>query len=258
MRLRQVALVAGKLEPVVDTFHKVLGLNVGYRDPDVGVFGLVNAVMPVGGDFLEVVEPVKDDASAGRYLKRRGGDAGYMVILQAEDALPHRERIAGQGVRIIWKHDSKAYAFTHFHPGDFGGVLASVDSVPNAANWLDPDGDWPPCGKEWRNHRSDPNVLGFRSVTIQHPKPAEMAARWAELLEQPLETVDGVPTVQLTGAAIRFVSPRAGDADGTGVIGLDVRVKDRDAVLARAKAAGVPVKDGTITICGTDFTLSQG
>ena len=64
-------------------------------------FGLNNIVMPVGGEFLEVVAPFRDDASGARYLARRGGDAGYMVILQDEDALAHRERLEAAGVRVI-------------------------------------------------------------------------------------------------------------------------------------------------------------
>ena len=66
MWLRQIALVAHDLEPVVDRLEKVLGLKVAYRDPEVAVFGLVNAVMPVGGEFLEVVQPVKAAASPPR------------------------------------------------------------------------------------------------------------------------------------------------------------------------------------------------
>ena len=57
--------------------------------------------MPVGGEFLEVLEPFRDDASGARYLARRGGDAGYMVILQDADALAHRARLEGAGVRVI-------------------------------------------------------------------------------------------------------------------------------------------------------------
>ena len=95
MWVRQIALVAHELDPVVEQLCRVLGLRVAYNDPGVAVFGLVNAVMPVGGEFLEVVQPVKDDASALRYLHRRGGDAGYMVILESDDAHAHRDRIMG-------------------------------------------------------------------------------------------------------------------------------------------------------------------
>jgi hypothetical protein len=58
MRLRQIALVAQHLEPVAAQLNAAFGLRIGFRDPAVKVFGLVNAVMPVGGEFLEIVQPV--------------------------------------------------------------------------------------------------------------------------------------------------------------------------------------------------------
>src|SRR5580698_5616649 len=101
MRLRQVAFIAKELQPIADQLGEVFGLKVGFRDPGVEYFGLRNVVMPVGGEFLEVVAPFRDDASGARYLARRGGDAGYMVILQDEDAMAHRARLEAQNVRVI-------------------------------------------------------------------------------------------------------------------------------------------------------------
>jgi hypothetical protein len=75
IRLRQICLVAEKLAPVLEDFKAVLGLEVCFKDPEVAVFGLENALMPVGGNFIEVVAPVKETTAAGRYLKRRNGDA---------------------------------------------------------------------------------------------------------------------------------------------------------------------------------------
>ena len=101
MRLRQVAFMAHKVAPIAEQLDTVFGLKVGFRDPGVGYFGLANVVMPVGGEFLEVLEPIREDASGARYLARRGGDAGYMVILQDADALAHRARLQKMGVRLI-------------------------------------------------------------------------------------------------------------------------------------------------------------
>src|SRR3546814_10816101 len=81
------------------------------------------------------------DASAARYLKRRGGDAGYMVIMQAPDALTHRARMAKLGIRKIAEHQDKKYTFTHFHPGNFNGVVTSIDSVGGVVGYLETDGD---------------------------------------------------------------------------------------------------------------------
>lgn len=50
LRMRQIALIARELAPVVDEIREVFGLEVAYRDPAVKTFGLENAVFPVGPD----------------------------------------------------------------------------------------------------------------------------------------------------------------------------------------------------------------
>lgn len=245
MRLRQVALVAHDLEPVVQALNAVFGLKVAFRDPAVATFGLINAVMPVGGAFLEIVQPVKPDASAARYLKRRGGDAGYMLIFQSADAVVHRERLLAQGLRAIAEYDTALYTFTHFHPGDFNGVLTSIDMVDDGASWAEPMGKWPPAGRNWMDARAPDDVLGITGATVQARDPATAAERWADLLKSKR---DG-DAVVLDGGVIRFVPPI--DADGTGVVGVDIAVRDPSAILARARDNGVSIKEDAVWICGT-------
>jgi hypothetical protein len=244
MRVRQIALVAKDLEPVLAQLDAVFGLKVGFRDPGVAVFGLINAVMPVGGEFLEVVQPVTADASAGRYLNRRGGDAGYMVIFQAEDALAHRKRLADMGVRLIAQSHHDGYIFTHFHPGDSAGVLSSIDTVENDEDWREPLSKWPPAGKHWRDFPAS-RALGIAAVDIQARDPKAAAERWSKLFEAP----NGPNNEQrYARGMVRFVEPR--DADGTGVIALDIEVKDPAENLAAARQLGLPEKDGAVLICG--------
>ena len=251
MWLRQVALVAHDLGPVVEQLEKVLGLTVAYRDPEVAVFGLVNAVMPVGGEFLEVVQPVKEDASALRYLNRRGGDAGYMLIFEVADALAHRERVLALGARQIAAMD-KRYVFTHFHPADFGGVLTSIDSVTGVENWLDPESDWPPAGKGWREAASA-NATAILGASVQTPAPSALAARWGELLDAKAEEGEHGPELRFTRGTVRFVDPV--DGDGTGVVGLDIAMADPEAALAEARRLGLPVEGRAVDICGVRFRL---
>jgi len=247
MRLRQIAFVAKELDPIAEQLHTVFGLNVGFRDPGVAYFGLNNIVMPVGGEFLEVVAPFRDDASGARYLARRGGDAGYMVILQDDDALPHRERLAGKGIRVIATSRGDDYRYTHFHPGDCAGVLMSIDSVVGDADWRKSKSDWPPAGPDWRAHQSK-EALGIAAVTIQSRDPLAACERWCELLDSPARTGGDTLEIALERGVIRFVAPI--DDDGTGVVGLDIEVKDPAAALERAGAAGLPVAGGAVQICG--------
>lgn len=251
MWLRQVALVAHDLAPVVDQLGKVLGLKVAYNDPGVGIFGLINAVMPIGGEFLEVVQPVKGDASALRYLHRRGDDAGYMVILQSADARAHRERILKLGARKIAEHDG-AYVFTHFHPGDFGGVLTSVDSVTGVGNWFDRDSDWPPAGRDWRTARNETSTA-LLGVAVQSRAPGPLAKRWGELLNVAVTEGPKGPRLALDRGFIDFVEPV--DADGTGVVGLDIAVADPAKILDAARRHGASAEERAVSICGVRFNL---
>ena len=72
LRLRQIALVAEELAPTVDDLRAVLGLEVCFNDPGVKTFGLENALLPVGNQFLEVVAPIEEGTAGGRYLRATG------------------------------------------------------------------------------------------------------------------------------------------------------------------------------------------
>jgi hypothetical protein len=247
MRLRQVAWMAHKIEPIAAQLTEVFGLQVGFRDPGVEYFGLNNVVMPVGGEFLEVLEPFRDDASGARYLARRGGDAGYMVILQDADALAHRARLEAEGVRVIARSRGDDYLYTHFHPGDCAGVLLSFDSVAGDAAWREPKSEWPPAGPKWREHQSN-EALGISAVTLQSRDPLAACERWCKLLDRPAATSGDALEIRLDRGAVRFIAPV--DDDGTGVVGLDIEVKDAPGALSRARALGLPVAAGAVQICG--------
>src|SRR5258706_16232155 len=79
MRLRQICLVAPRLEPAVGDIAAIMGLNVCYRDGNVAKYGLENALLPVDTILLEVVAPLQPGTAAGRFLDKTGGQGGYMA-----------------------------------------------------------------------------------------------------------------------------------------------------------------------------------
>jgi len=185
MRLLQVALAAPELAPVVEDLRSALGLEVGFRDPAVEIFGLENAVLPMRDTYLEVVAPVKPDTAAGRFLERRGGPGGYMVILQVDDLAPPRARAAACGVRVAWEGragpegpEGASWEGIHLHPADTGAAMISLDRP-------DPPDSWLAAGPHWRDHVRDAITTGLRSVVLQGPDPDALAARWSAVLGRP-------------------------------------------------------------------------
>ncbi len=71
LRLRQVVVAARDLDATVEMLCASFGLSVCFNDPSVAEFGLSNALLTVGDQFIEVVSPIADGTAAGRLLDRR-------------------------------------------------------------------------------------------------------------------------------------------------------------------------------------------
>lgn len=252
-RLRQIALVADDLAAATDTLTGAFGLEVAFRDPEIAYFGLENVVMPVGGEFLEIVAPIKDDTSAGRYLERRGA-GGYMIILQCTNARAQRQRITGLGIRDVFTLDHSHYVATHFHPADLGGLLLSIDSTPEAGALSRRLADWPPGGPIWREHVREETVTGLTGLTLQADDPKALAALWSKVLDLPLtEGADGAPSIQLLNARLSFKP--ATDGRGPGLGEASLAAKPGTSVAKIAAARGRSSTDDTLELCGLRFRI---
>ena len=177
IRLRQVALVAHDLEVVVGALHDELGLDVAYRDPGVATFGLVNAVLPLGSQFIEVVSPTREGTAGGRQLERMGGDGGYMVICHTDDQAPFKARAEALGIRSAIDVDDHGYRLWQLHPGDTGGSFLEIDFQPG---WEETGGPWMPAGPSWHEHVRTDVVDAITGVELA--AAPEVPARWRELL----------------------------------------------------------------------------
>jgi len=244
LRLRQIALVARDLDPVVDDIQAVLGLEVGYRDPEIHRLGLRNAVIPVGSEFLEVLSPITEDAPANRYLARRG-DGGYMVITQCDDHPPRRARVEQLGIRIVGQFDDEGFTDIQLHPADTGGSFLEIDEQEGGEY---PSGPWSPAGPDWHQAVRTDVVSAITGAEIQCADPPKVATRWSEIVEQPVEDRDGAPALALENAALRFVPVTDGRGEGLG--GIDVRVVNADRLRAAADQRGVRIADDHVLIGG--------
>ena len=253
MRLRQFVFVVEKLGPAQQEICDVLGVEVCYQDPGVGKFGLENALMAVNGNLLEIVAPLREGTTAGRYLERRGGNGGYMVILQCGDALAERERIAGLGVREVWRHDGADCAATHFHPADVPGAILSIDSMTPGDDWHEELTRWQWAGSDWQQHVRTDVVQAIVGVEIQAENPAPVAAQWARVLDRPLSDDGHGPQIRLDNARLRFTPAR--DGRGLGVAGIDLVPQHRGRILAAAERRGSRLSDDQIMLCGARVNL---
>ncbi len=254
LRMRQVCLVAQDLDHVESHLRGVFGLEVCHRDPGLARFGLHNFLMPIGNGFLEVVSPFQPGTAGGRFIQRRGGDGGYMVIMQCDNIAERRNHVVALGIRVVLDSASDETNGIQLHPKDVPGAIAELRWNRDGDA---PDGPWNPAGP--REHvtesRRDHVARALTAAELQSSDPVAMAARWSEVIQRPVSSDRGVPTIELDDAVLRFVEDADGRGDGLG--GLDVSVVDRDHVIAAARHHELRVSEdrSTIMLGGVRFRL---
>jgi glyoxalase-like protein len=232
IRLRQVALVAHGLETVLRDLHDELGIEIAFRDPGVATFGLQNAVLPVGNQFIEVVSPTREGTAGGRQLERLGGDGGYMVICHTDDHPTVHRRVQDLGVRTVIDADDHGYRIMQLHPSDTGGSFLEIDFQPGGE---DPNGPWMPAGEDWQRARRTDVVDGITAVEVQCKDPDKTATRWGEITAA---DVAG-RVLQLDNATVTFV-----DGLVDSLVGVTLSATDRS-------------RTGERMICGVRFSLDR-
>src|SRR5690625_1010641 len=183
-------MIATELDSVVDDLRAVFGWKIALdTDDEIALWGrdmveefkITNAVLPVGDTFLEVVSPSAPGTTAARYLARRGGDSGYMVLLQTGELDMARARAERLGVREVWHSPLEGLRGVHLDPRDTQGSLLSLDQPDDPA-------EWPWAGPKWRQAVRTEVAEQILAVEVQAKDPEVVASKWGQLLARPVRT----------------------------------------------------------------------
>jgi hypothetical protein len=251
LRLRQICLVAPALEPALAELAQIFGLELCYRDPHVAKYGLVNGLFPVGTSFLEVVAPTRPGTAAGRYLERRGGAGGYMVLLECHDIERRRAHVEALGVRIANPVTYPTYLGIQLHPRDTGGTLLELNhAIGDGAL----DGSYEPAGPDWQKAIRRDVTRALIGAELQSPDPAALARRWSAIIERPVVAgASGAPEIAVDDGVLRFVP--AADGRGEGLGGLDLAAANRAAILEAAARREKEIAGDVVSVGGMWFRL---
>ena len=250
IRIRQICLIAHDLDRVQRQLHAVFGVEVCHRVAG-GFLGLNNCLIPIGNQFVEIVSPKPEEhGSAGeRFLKRRGGDGGYMVITQvpADTFKTVRERVEAMGIRIVGEFgDSASGDGFQLHPRDVPGAIPEIQWHVDEDR---SDSPWWNVGPNWWHYKHTDIVDGIAAAEIQCNDPAGLSARWGEVFSKQVDSDrNGNPCLTLQESELRFVPVRDGRGEGLGA--LDISTTDRERALANAETEGCLTGESLVTICG--------
>ena len=245
MRVRQVALAASDLEKTDATLRRLLGCDQSYADPEIIYFGLDNRLYTLGDCFLEVVSPVQPNTAAGRFLDRRGGDGGYMVIVQVENLAQEQVRLADTAIRTVFADDRGNAKAIHLHPKDVPGAIPSLDEMIPPESWL-----W--AGDGWEQ-RAGRYVRGIRAVEIRSPDPKATGQCWAEAYGIELVQAGNGWRLEMDGTEVRFAYDAA--VVEPALMAIDVDAVDLNAICAAADGLGLERDGHVVTVCGVAFNF---
>lgn len=83
-------------------------------------------------------DAIKQHFIDGRYLDRRGGDGGYMVIFNGDDLGRWRAHLEKGGVHIAASLAHGDYEGLQLHPRDKGGALLEINNTRGGESLLGP------------------------------------------------------------------------------------------------------------------------
>jgi hypothetical protein len=248
MRLRQICLVAPKLEPLIGDISAIMGLSVCYRDGNVAKYGLENALLPVDTILLEVVAPFQPGTAAGRFIDKTNGRGGYMAIFCCDDPDARGAHAKAMGVRTANVIDHAPYHGVQLHPRDCRAAFIEFNHTDGSDDVL---GLYPPAGPNWQKSIRKDVTQALVGVEMLGPEPAALAEHWGKIIGVAAgRNQAGEAEVKLPNCSFRFIK-----GDSEIMSGLTFRVADAAKVRDVAKARGYKMSGDTFDIGGVTFRL---
>lgn len=90
--------------------------------------GVEEAMIPVGGSFIQLLEPISSDTPVGRFLAKNGEGLHHVAyaVTNIEAALSH---LKAEGARLVDeepRNGGRGTRIAFVHPADLGGTLIEL------------------------------------------------------------------------------------------------------------------------------------
>jgi len=129
--LDHVGIAVRDLDEALDRYRTQYGADPVSRDVVVSQ-GVEEAMIPIGGSFVQLLQPLAADTPVGRFLDKRGEGLHHMAfaVSDLEAALTH---LAGAGARLVDRKPrpgGRGAAIAFVHPAAFAGTLVELLQLP--------------------------------------------------------------------------------------------------------------------------------
>ena len=127
LNLDHVAIAVSDLDEAVAQYRRQYGVEPLYREI-VEEQGVEEAMIPVGGSFVQLLRPLSDETPVGRFLTKNGPGLHHVAyaVPSIEDALEH---LKSEGVRLIDESPrtgGRGARIAFVHPKELAGTLTEL------------------------------------------------------------------------------------------------------------------------------------
>lgn len=127
LNLDHVGIAVHDLDAALEAYRTRYGVEPLHRDR-VEAQGVEEAMIPVGGSFVQLLQPLGPDTPVGRFLAKNGEGLHHVAYAVADigAALAHLE---GAGARLIDREPragGRGAKIAFVHPADLAGTLIEL------------------------------------------------------------------------------------------------------------------------------------
>jgi methylmalonyl-CoA/ethylmalonyl-CoA epimerase len=125
--LDHVALAVTDLDASLADYERLFGVEPLYREV-VAEQGVEEAMIAIGGSFIQLLQPLGPDTPVGRFVAARGEGMHHIALAVADidAALAHLE---AEGARLVDKEPrmgGRGARIAFVHPKAFAGTLVEL------------------------------------------------------------------------------------------------------------------------------------
>jgi methylmalonyl-CoA epimerase len=133
VNLDHVAIAVQDLDAAVTGYLDRYRVRPLYREI-VADQGVEEAMIPVGGSFIQLLQPLTPESPVGRFLERHGEGLHHVAysVPSIEDALDHLRSSGARLVDEIPRVGGRGARIAFVHPVDLGGTLIELVELSDA------------------------------------------------------------------------------------------------------------------------------
>lgn len=129
--LDHVAIAVQDLDAALAEYQRLYGAETTYREvvPEQGV---EEAMIAVGGSFIQLLQPLGPDTPVGRFITSRG-EGMHHIALAVADIDAALAYLKDEGARLVDEHPrigGRGARIAFVHPKAFAGTLVELVEFP--------------------------------------------------------------------------------------------------------------------------------